>query len=88
MPDRIQSWAVAFWASWLAIGIIVEIGAAFGWGRKHEGDTFSELWWTAVDKIRGGNGPSTVRGVIASVMALGAGGFFLWVAVHLATGYV
>lgn len=87
-PERLQTWAVWFWGFWLIIGIVVEIGAAFGFGRKHEGDTLSELFWAAIDKIRDGHGPATTRGVIASVVALAAGGFLTWAAVHLATGWV
>lgn len=96
MLDQIKRRAPAFlhktwwfWGVWLAVGVVVEIGAAYGWGRKTEGDTFSEFWWTIVSKVADGTRPATWVGkTVAAVMSVGAGGFFLWVAVHLATGYV
>lgn len=87
-PERLQSWAVVFWGFWLIVGVIVEVYAAFGGGRKQEGDTFSELFWAAVTKVRGGHGPATVRGFFAAVIALGGGGFLAWAALHLSTGWV
>lgn len=78
-----------FWGVWLVIGIIVELGAAYGWGRKTEGDTLSELWWTIVTKVAGGQRPATGLGrTVGYGLSIGAGVFLAWASVHLATGLV
>ena len=77
---------VIFWACWLAVGLAVELYAAFG--RDRRGGTLSEAWSAFYAWADGHRWDDlTVKGrtvsTIGAALTVGIVGFLTWAAIHL-----